>query len=318
MDIVNLAQIKRALDPAAAFAAIERGFAQYSAGETVVPPVGELLFDEPPGDMHIKYGYIRGDDHFVVKIATGFYRNAELGIAPQTGLMLVFRQRTGELETILLDEGFLTDVRTAIAGAIAAKYLAPRVIEWIGIIGTGQQARLQIKYLRNVVTCTNILVWGRSPAAVAAYRDEMERSGFTVESAADIPSLVDRCRLIVTATPSRTPLVDTLRPGTHLTAVGADTADKNEVRASVLARADLIVADSISQCRERGEIRHALTAGALDASRLVELGNIVRGLHSGRTTPDQVTIADLTGVAVQDIQIARTVLDSLRQQVEVT
>lgn len=314
MDIVTLAQIKRALDPAKVFAAIEHGFAQYSAGEVVVPPVGELLFDDPPGDVHIKYGYIRGDEHFVVKIATGFYRNAELGIPAQTGLLLVFRQRTGELDTILLDEGFLTDVRTAMAGAVAAKYLAPPNVEWIGVVGTGQQARLQVEYLRNVVTSTNIHVWGRSPAAVAGYRRDMAELGYTVEVAKDIASLVDRCRLIITATPSRQPLIAKLRPGTHLTAVGADTAEKNEIDSAVLAAADLVVADSVAQCRERGEIHHALAVGSIDAARLVELGNIVRGLHDGRTAPEQVTIADLTGVAVQDIQITRAILASLRQQ----
>lgn len=300
------------------FAAVESGFAQYSAGEVVVAPVGELLFDDPPGDVHIKYGYIRGDDHFVIKIATGFYQNAMLGIAPQTGLMLVFRQRTGELDTILLDEGYLTDIRTAVAGAVVAKYFAPPVVEWIGVMGTGRQARLQIEFLRDVVACTNILVWGRSAASVASYRDDMERLGYTVDSAPDAASLVDRCQLIVTTTPAKQPLIHSLRPGTHLTAVGADTPDKNEIHPSVLAAADLVIADSISQCRERGEIHHAVATGVLDPARVAELGNVVRGISAGRTRADQVTIADLTGVAVQDIQITRAVIASLQKQAEAT
>jgi ornithine cyclodeaminase len=310
--IVTLAEIEHALAGANLVAAIERGFAHYSAGDAVVPPVGELLFDEPPGDVHIKYGYVRGDEHFVVKIAGGFYRNPELGLPANSGLMLVFRQRTGELDTILLDDGRLTDVRTAVAGAVAAKYLAPRVVERIGVIGTGVQARLQVEYLRGTVDCTNVLVWGRTASSVDGYRRALEANGYSVARAATPDEVAANCRLIVTTTPSKVPLLRAVEPGTHVTGVGTDTADKNEVAAAVFARADLVVADSVAQCRERGDLHHAFAAGAVDAARVVELGDIVRGVHQGRAADADITICDLTGVAVQDIQISRAVLDALR------
>jgi ornithine cyclodeaminase len=313
--IVGLDEIKHALDPAAVFAAIERGFARYSGGDVVVPPIGELLFDDPPGDVHIKYGYVRGDDLFVVKIASGFYRNAALGIPPQSGLMMAFRQRTGQLDTILLDEGHLTDVRTAVAGAVAAKYLAPPHIDCIGVIGTGVQARLQVQYLQSVVDCSNVLVWGRSTHSTEAYAEHMRALGYSVAAAASTAAIADRCRFIITATPSREPLIDSLRPGTHLTAVGADTPDKNEVAPHLVMNTDLVVADSIVQCCERGEVHHALGLG-FARSRLVELGDIVRGVHGGRSHPQQISIADLTGVAVQDIQITNAVLAALPTSAE--
>ena len=122
--ILKLEEIKEALNDIDVLAAMEHGFIQYRNGKTVVPPVGELLFDNPPGDVHIKYGYIKEDDYYVIKIASGFYENPKVGIASGQGLMLLFNQKTGQLVSVLLDDGHLTDIRTAAAGALAVKYLS--------------------------------------------------------------------------------------------------------------------------------------------------------------------------------------------------
>ena len=143
--VIELEKIKSLLKEVDLVAAMTAGFRQYSNGNTVVPPVGELLFENPPGDVHIKYGYIKNDDFYVIKIASGFYENKELGIPSSQGMMLLFNQKTGQTVAVLLDEGYLTDVRTAAAGAVAAKYFAPKKIEAIGIIGTGMQAKMQLK-----------------------------------------------------------------------------------------------------------------------------------------------------------------------------
>lgn len=119
-----------------------------------------IRLDNPPGDVHLKYGYIQGDAYYVIKIASGFYENQKLGLPSSNGLMLLFCQKTGELLSILLDEGYLTDLRTATAGAIAAKYLAPRKVNCIGIVGTGTQARLQLRNLKRITDCRNVIVWG--------------------------------------------------------------------------------------------------------------------------------------------------------------
>ena len=147
-------------------AEIESGFVLYSDGQVNVPPVGFLHFDDPPGDVHIKYGFVSGDKYYVVKMASGFYNNPELGLPASDGLLLVFSQETGELELILLDKCWLTDMRTAAAGAVAAKHLAAKSIHQIGIVGTGAQARLQLELLRNVVDCDSCLIWGRDPIKV--------------------------------------------------------------------------------------------------------------------------------------------------------
>jgi len=313
MKLIQLDQIRQALASTDLLPAIEEGFIAYSQGRAVVPPVGELILDEPPGEVHIKYGYLEGDSYYVVKIASGFYDNPSLGLPSGDGLMLLFRQATGEPVGLLLDHGHLTDVRTAVAGALAARVLAPPNVERIGVYGTGTQARLQLRYLEGIVDCRSVLVWGRREAALTRYRDEMEGLGYDVQTTRDTAEVGPACQLIVTATPSISPLVQAseIGPGTHITAVGSDTVGKQELDAAVLSRADLVVADSLSQCRERGEIAHGLAAGGLREEEVVELGEILAQSAPGRTSPEQVTVADLTGLAVQDVQAAKAVMEAL-------
>ena len=140
---------------------IKKGFVAYSEGRSVVPPVGELSFKDPPGDVHIKYGYITGDEYYVIKIASGFWNNEQLGIPNGQGMMLLFKQQTGQCEAILLDDAYLTDVRTAVAGAICVELFANEV-NCIGVLGTGLQARMQVQYLKNITSCHKVLVWGRN------------------------------------------------------------------------------------------------------------------------------------------------------------
>jgi ornithine cyclodeaminase len=311
LKIIQLEQIKEVLPSIDLLPAIEEGFAAYSAGAAVVPPVGELLLDG--GDVHIKYGYLKEDKYYVIKIASGFYGNPELGLPSGNGMMLLFDQKTGEPVSILLDEGHLTDVRTAVAGAIAAKYLAPQNIERIGVVGTGIQARLQLLYLAPLTDCRDVIVWGRGDEQLSRYAGDMKGHGFSVETTREAVDIMKSCNLIVTNTPSVAPLLDSsgLRAGTHITAVGSDTPQKQELDPAILERADLVVADSISQCLVRGEIHKAIESGHITKDGLVELGDIIAGKAPGRESDDQITVADLTGVAVQDMEIASAVYEAL-------
>ncbi len=311
--IYNLTQIKAALQNIDTLKAVEDGFAAYSEGKVEVPPVGEMQFERPPGDVHIKYGYIKGDDYYVIKIASGFYDNVKLGLPTGTGLMLVFSQKSGELESILLDEAYLTNVRTAAAGAVVAKYLAPKNVHRIGIFGAGTQGRMQLEYLKPVTDCMDAIVWGLNPEELDAYRKEMEPQGFNVQTTQNAEEIASSCNLIVTATPSKSPLLsaEQIRKGTHITAMGSDTPEKIELDPKILQDADIVAADSISQCQSRGEISVALKEGLIDNTDLVELGNIIKDEKLGRLSDNQTTVADLTGVAVQDIQIAKAVYAAL-------
>ena len=311
MRTIPLDQIKAALPRLDLIPIIEEGFVAYSSGQALVPPVGELLLDK--GDVHIKYGYLRQGEHYVVKIASGFYDNPALGLPSSNGLMLLFSQQTGELASILLDEGHLTDIRTAVAGAIAAKRLAPSQVTRIGIVGTGIQAHVQLQYLRHVTDCRHVLVWGRGEEQLAQYRRDMQAHGYAIECTRNTADILRTCNLVVTCTPATSPLlhVADLQAGTHITAVGSDTSEKQELDAAILGQADVVVADSISQCMERGDIHQALDQGCITPDDLVELGDVIRGRSPGRTSDDQITVADLTGVAVQDIQIATAVVETV-------
>jgi ornithine cyclodeaminase len=312
--VVSLAEIKKALVGVDPIPLIEEGFATYSRGEVVVPPVGELVFDEPPGDVHIKYGYIKRDDFYVIKIASGFYDNPGIGLPSGDGLMLVFSQKTGVLEAILLDEGYLTNLRTAVAGAVVAKYLAPEKVKTVGIVGAGVQGRMQLDWLRRVRTFDEAVVWGLNEAELAAFRRDMGPSGLNIRTTLRAEDVAAAASLIVTCTPSTRPLLkaEWIRPGTHITAVGSDTAVKQELEPAILAKADRIIVDSLSQSELRGEVYKAVGAGAIGRGRLVELGRVIQDRTSRRASADEITVADLTGVAVQDIQISKAVWLALR------
>ncbi len=310
--ILNLAQIKQilsAIDPHRLIEEIAEGFVAYSQGRVVAPPVGELLFDEPRGDMHIKYGYIKPDDYYVVKIACGFYENPRIGLPTSSGLMLLFSQKTGALISVLLDEGLLTHVRTAAAGAVVARSFAPRRIRGVGIFGAGVQGRMQLQYLRHVREVDSALVCGVNQQELDAYKRDMEADGFSIRTTMDAEEIAATCNLIITATPSCKPLLSAsqIRKGTHITALGSDTSEKQELDTSVLKIADSVVVDSLSQCRLRGEVFHALATGAIEADRLIELGAAIEDARLQRQSEDEITVADLTGVAVQDIQISKAV-----------
>jgi len=313
MQTFNLEQIKSAMEQIDITSFIEEGFVAYSQGKVVVPPVGELVFENPPADVHIKYGYIKNDDYFAIKIASGFYENFKIDLPTSDGLILLFSQRDGTLASILLDECYLTDVRTAVAGQVVAKYMAPSKIDCIGVFGTGVQGRMQVEYLKPVADCSDIIVWGRTQDHLDIYKRNMEKLGYTVRTTMDAGEVTEKCRLIITATPSRTPLIDVkqIKPGTHITAMGSDTHLKQELDSKILQKADHVVADSIEQCLSRGEISKALQAGLIKKENIIELGDVIAGNQPGRTSDEQITVADLTGVAVQDIQIAKAVHKAL-------
>jgi ornithine cyclodeaminase len=225
--VYTRSEIEKVIRPAEAIAVVERAFVAYSRGDAVIPPVGQMEFEEPPGDCHIKYGYLKCGETFTVKIATGFWKNPEHGLPSSNGVILIFSSKTGELLTILQDEGYLTDIRTAAAGAVAAKYLAPSKVEYIGMIGAGTQARLQLDFLREVTPCRRVLLWARSTDRARAFHVD----GFNIEVVPTVTELATKARLIVTTTSSQRWLLSAshVQPGTHITAVGADGGGKQEL-----------------------------------------------------------------------------------------
>ena len=307
MKVISKSEILSMIEMDKIILSQEEAFVAHSEGQVVTPPVGHLSFSNPPGDCHIKYGMINGDDTFLVKIAQSFYDNPKIGLPSSNGLMMTFSAKTGAPVALLNDEGYLTDLRTAVAGLIAAKYLAVMPIKSIGIIGTGTQARLQLQLLKHITNCLEVYVWGRSQENAMSFKSEMTKFGFNINIAQSPKVVAENCDLIITTTPSKQPILqaDWIRPGTHITAVGADATGKQELDSQIFAKADIRIVDSISQCVDHGDSKYAIDAGIINENDLIELGQIIKNPAIRRKNNQQISIADLTGIIAQDIQIAK-------------
>jgi ornithine cyclodeaminase len=305
-------QIRGLIGPAQALGAVRDAFARLGRGEATLP--GVIGFEVPSqrGEVHVKGAWLHGTPFYSIKQAAGFYANLERGLPPSSGLILVFRADTGFLRAILFDNAYLTELRTGAAGALAADLLARRSVRRVGIVGAGSQARFQLEALLGVRRPERVAIWSRTPERSAACAAEMQRRfGLPVVAVASARDAVEGSEIVVTATPSREPLVraDWVRPGTHVTAVGSDAPDKRELEAALLARADLLVVDRRDQCLQLGELHHAVEAGLLSVDAVhAELGELAAGLKPGRSADHQITVADLTGVGVQDAAVANVVV----------
>ena len=292
---------------------MKQGFIDYSRGLAEIPPVGELIMEDPPGDVHIKYGYLRGGNYYVIKIASGFVGNNDFGIKAGQGMMLLFDIKTGQPLAILIDEANLTDIRTGIAGAITSSELASKNVNEVLIVGTGVQARYQAKYICQEMGISKVIFWGRDESKINKIANDINLNNVEIKIEKNLESAVRSSKLIITTTSAKSPLIDSgwVQPGTHITAVGSDTHNKCELDYNILAKANLIVADSIEQNVLRGEIHQALKHDAINEADLIEIGEIFENPEKGRKNDQDITVADLTGVAVQDLVIAEAVYNTL-------
>ena len=303
----------------AAVDCVEQAFSTLAQGNVVMPPIMSMAMHEQNGEICVKAAYMPGLDSFAVKMSPGFFDNPKLGLPSTSGLMVVFSARTGVLEALLLDNGYLTDVRTAAAGAVAARHLAREDAATACVIGTGVHARLQLAALMLVRPITQATIWGRNPDKATPLAAELaEELGIEVTASTDAASAVQSADVVITTTASAEPVIqaDWLRPGQHITAMGSDQDYKCELDPACLTQADLYVPDSQAQTEERGELRPALAAGVIPSGqRFAELGDITSGKAPGRQTAEQVTIADLTGTGVQDTAIASFALQQALKNV---
>lgn len=294
------------LDPAA-IDVVENAFATLADGGVVMPPILSMHMPDVNGELDVKTAYVPGLPGFAVKLSPGFFDNPAKGLPSTSGLMVVLSSETGRVKAVLLDNGYLTDVRTAAAGGVAARHLAREDAHKATIFGAGLQARMQLQALALVRPIKEAVIWARDPAKARALAEEMTGGGMPCRAVGDPAEAAAFGDVVVTTTPASQPILraDWLRPGQHVTAMGSDQPGKNELDPICLDRADLYVADRVSQTRLMGELRAALDAGLFaDSEDIPELGNIITGRHPGRTSPDQITIADLTGTGVQDTAIA--------------
>ncbi len=307
--------IRRVVDEATALESAERAFSAMAQGKALVPPPLGVDLPGPAGEIHVKGAYLLGAPVFAFKVATGFYANAAVGLPTGAGLVLVFDARTGFPLGVLADNGYLTDLRTAAAGALAARLLAPDRPLPVAVLGTGVQARLQLRAISRVRPIATVRVWSPRVASRAAFAPEMrDLLGVDVLPADSVEEAVAEADLVVTCTPSREPLVmaHMLRTGVTVVALGSDGPDKRELDPGVLARADKVVTDRTDQCARLGELHHALAASLMRVADVhAELGDILVGTRPGRERDDETIVCDLTGVGAQDAAIAEAAFRAL-------
>jgi ornithine cyclodeaminase len=294
---------------------VEQAFSALATRSVAMPPILRLDIPEFRGEVDVKTAYVPGFDGFAIKVSPGFFDNPKLGLPSLNGLMILLSAKTGLVEALLLDNGYLTDTRTAAAGAVAARHLAREDASVATIFGAGMQARLQLEALTLVRPIKAARIWARDMAKAEKLAAELAlQQDIDVTAVADPRQAVSGADIIVTTTPAERPilLASWLEPGQHLTAMGSDAEHKNEIDPAVFARA-VYVADRISQTRILGELHHAIEAGvALADQEFAELGSVIAGKAKGRTGPETITFADLTGTGVQDTAIANLALARAR------
>jgi ornithine cyclodeaminase len=272
-----------------------------SSGECDTPMPMHLAIPPENAEVHMKSSYRRGGRYFALKIAATFPGNLARGLPPGNGMMLLSSAETGEPVAFLADQGHLTDVRTAAVAALAARELCRRDAV-LGILGTGIQAPLEARMHAEVLPLERVTLWGRDPERAEACRREIARllPGVEVSAAATPAEVARDSRLLVTCTAARHPLLraSDIQPGTHISAVGADSPGKQELEAAILGRAALVLADSLRQCAKLGELQHAPEVRAA----AIELGTYFASPLS--VDAGAVTVADFTGLGVEDLYIA--------------
>lgn len=299
--------IRAAVTDRMAMESAERAFLSLGRGEALVPPPMGVDLPGVGGEVHVKGAYLQGSPVFAFKVATGFYGNTARGLPSGSGLVLVFDAGTGFPLGLLADNGYLTDLRTAAAGALAVSRLAPRSSLSVAVLGAGVQARLQLRLMSQVREIASVNVWSPRQESREGCASELAASlGVAVRACPTPRAAVENADLVVTVTPSRQPLVtaNMLRPGVTVIAVGSDGPDKRELASDVLGRADKIVTDRTDQCLRLGEVHHAVAAGVISVDRVhAELGEIQAGTRPGREGTELI-VCDLTGVGAQDASIA--------------
>lgn len=304
MRTFHLDEIRRGVVFSEVIGAMREAVIAQSLGECDTPMPMHLSLGGADGEVHIKSSFRRGGEFFALKAAGTFPKRTPEGGSASNGMMLLLSASTGDPVAFFLDSGWMTDVRTAAVSAMVSRELRRRD-ESIGILGTGVQARLQAVLHAEVLPLRRAVLWGRTPAHVEACRRDLVAllPAVEVSVAASAAAVAQEVRLVVTATPSRAPLLRAaeVRPGTLVCAVGSDSPGKQELDPAILAKASLLLVDSLSQCERLGELQHAPN----EKSMAIEIGAFCRSPVP--IDPNDIIVGDFTGLGVEDLAIAELV-----------
>lgn len=317
MRIISVKDIEPIIaDKTAVINAVKAGFIAHGLGDITQPSPTQMLFqgagDQLRGDCHVKTAYSDKYKYFCVKVASGFYDNAEKGLPVNDGLLLLLSSDTGAPLALFQDNGLLTSVRTAAAGALAVDLLGSNGAT-LGIAGAGHQAEMQARWISAYTSVSEIIVWSRTHANVIALADRLKDLAIRVTAVSSVTELCRQADIIVTTTPSTSPIItsENIRAGHRIVALGADSPGKMELDAQILANAAQIITDDHEQCLHHGEFGNAVRAGLIADDSDISLGACLADRTLINRAADATTIVDLTGLGAQDLAVASFVWESI-------
>jgi ornithine cyclodeaminase/alanine dehydrogenase-like protein (mu-crystallin family) len=298
LPVVGLAEISRVATPALVLGAVREALIAHAEGRTAVPAPMVLGFPAYSGDCHVKAGYVDGSPYFVVKIASTF-------ASVNNGLMLLVDATNGTPAAVLADEGKLTAWRTAAAGALITDAMTPASVDEVAVLGTGEQARMQVEWLRELRPLRRVKVWGRRPEAIESLCTAFRASG--LEASTDG---LEGAAAVIATTAARSPLPsEAFRSAVHITGIGTDMPGKAELPVEVFTGA-VIATDDHEQCLDHGDFGNAVRAGVVGADVDLAVGAVLRN----GVDRERPSVADLTGIGAADAAVAAAVLEQLLAQ----
>lgn len=302
---------------AAVIEAVKYGFIAHSCDEITLPAPVHMMFNNGgviKGDCHVKTAYSSSLPFYCVKVASGFYQNPKLGLPVNNGFVMLFSSETGQPLALFQDDGYLTSVRTAAAGALGVSLRKRSEPIKLGIVGTGHQAELQARWISYYNSVSQITIWGRSKSNADALCERLKNLEVNIEAAGSTRQMSDNSNVIVTTTPSSHPVLaaDDIHAGQHIVALGSDSPGKIELEPSILSQAEQIILDDFEQCLHHGEFGHAVRRKLISEENYQSLGSyLASDLGSVFSSIDAITVVDLTGLGAQDLAVASMVWQSL-------
>jgi ornithine cyclodeaminase/alanine dehydrogenase len=293
---------------------VEEAFRLHAEGCALDPALAHV--DADGGEFHIKAGGLRGaTPYFALKVNGGFFQNRSRFNLPNIQGLIVLSRADNGTPLAAMDSIEITKQRTGAATAVAARLLARPASHTCTVCGCGTQGRIQLRALKHVLPIERAFVWSRDAQKAAAFADQMSRElGIAVMPSADLGQALAQSDVCVTCTPARAPFLSRSQvpPGMFIAAVGADSPDKQELDADLVA-CSKIVADLRAQAATVGETHHAIAGGLLNPTHVhAELGELLLGRVPGRTSGTEVIIFDSTGTALQDVAAAAAVYERAR------
>jgi len=317
MIILTESEIRSLVGHAEAKEAVTDAFRALHDETVTVPEAWHIGMGDGHSEVHCKSAYVHGSSSWIIKVSSTFYANHADGRPALSGLNMLFDSRTGVPTALLMDNGYLTELRTGAAGALSVELLARPDARRVAVVGAGSQARYQLAALATQRDLESVAVVSRSRSGAERLADWWtQHRSCPIEVLDDVEAAVADADIVYTTTPASDPILEGawLSPGAHVVAVGADSLGKRELDRVVFERAGVVAVDHLEQATALGETRSALEDGAIRRSDLTTLGRLTVDPAEARVARDQITVADLTGIGAQEAMLGERTLTAAEQQ----